>query len=147
MGTKDSSVDETFQNLDYHDETDEEYGKVYDTFSKIAEVIRSGKPVVQHNHGSRDVYILELCRGKYYVGETSDITRSKKNRMQYHAKHVGSRWTQKHPPKDNGLIQVFENVPREFEDEVTVACARLFGQENVRGGRWHDPEVVPPIGY
>lgn len=44
------------------------------------------------------------------------------------------------------VMKVFRGVPREFEDEVTIACTRLFAPSNVRGGRWAKLDTVPPIG-
>lgn len=122
---------------------DNKYGTVYETFDEIANAISRGNKYITHNHGPKDVYILKLVENKYYVGSTTNL----EERMKYHGTHAGSKWTIKYEPVEGGLIQVFKNVPREFEDEVTVACSRLFGPENVRGGQWWDPDgEKPPVG-
>jgi hypothetical protein len=145
MGAK-NQISNSLGGGNFHDDTSERYGEVYDTFDEIATSIQSGEPVEFFSTGSRDVYVLELPNNKYYVGDTADITREDKNRLAYHAKHAGSDWTINHTPKEDALMKVYRGVPREFEDEVTVACARLFGQSNVRGGRWARPNDSPPLG-
>jgi hypothetical protein len=142
MGTK-NQIAESLGG-DFHSDTSERYGEVYDTFDEISNSVTNGEPVEFFQIGSRDVYILELVDGKYYVGETADVTRKNKNRLAYHAKKAGSKWTMKNSPQK--VMKVFRGVPREFEDEVTIACARLFAPSNVRGGRWAKLDTVPPIG-
>lgn len=73
MGTK-NQIAESLGG-DFHSDTSERYGEVYDTFDEISNSVTNGEPVEFFQIGSRDVYILELVDGKYYVGETADVTR------------------------------------------------------------------------
>lgn len=74
------------------------------------------------------IYILELEKGKYYVGRTEH----KKNRINDHFLGRGSLFTRKYKPKK--LLQTFSNCDEFDEDKYVFKLMDVYGIENVRGG-------------
>lgn len=76
------------------------------------------------------IYVLELERGKYYIGRTEyeDL------RIIQHNIGKGAAWTSKFPPLAVIEVRVC-NSPFE-EDMVTKEYMAKFGVDNVRGGSY-----------
>jgi len=74
------------------------------------------------------IYILELERGKYYVGRSEHT----KNRLNDHFLGRGSVFTRKYKPKK--LLQTFSNCDEFDEDKYVFKLMDVYGIENVRGG-------------
>jgi len=74
------------------------------------------------------IYILQLEKGKYYVGKTMNPS----FRLEKHFISNGSVWTQKYKP-----ISVHEIIPDcddYDEDKHTIKYMKKYGINNVRGG-------------
>lgn len=82
----------------------------------------------------RQLYVLELTGGKYYVGQAKDPER----RIRKHFNGSGSAWTRMHPPlremsrTDLGIIDY--RAGELAENEVVLILMRQHGFQNVRGG-------------
>lgn len=101
------------------------------------------KPNPRPGQSEFTVYILKCEDGKWYVGQTGQFEK----RMDRHFSGKGSYWTKLHKP-----IKVFwtttvssRNEALNLEDELTIKTARRYGAENVRGGKWADTRVNPPL--
>lgn len=78
----------------------------------------------------KQLYVLELQYGKYYVGTTNNLQR----RFQEHIDGPGSVWTQKYTP-----VAIERSVSAEgplHEDRVTKELILKHGIDNVRGGSY-----------
>lgn len=75
------------------------------------------------------VYVLELEKGKYYVGKTKDI---QKRYSEHVSGYNSSAWTRRHKPIR--IIEIFENAHCLDEDKITVEYMMKYGIDNVRGG-------------
>lgn len=73
-----------------------------------------------------NLYVLQLCEGKYYIGESSNIP----ERVKDHFAGRGAAWTSKYPPV-RLLRTLYGN-----EDTITLEYMRIHGIENVRGGSY-----------
>lgn len=74
------------------------------------------------------IYILQLEKGKYYVGKTNNL----KFRMDSHFNSNGSEWTKLYKP-----IRVLETIHDQSdydEDKYTRIYMDKYGINNVRGG-------------
>ena len=74
------------------------------------------------------IYILELEKGKYYVGRSEHT----KNRLNDHFLGRGSVFTRKYKPKK--LLQTFSNCDAFDEEKYVFKLMEVYGIENVRGG-------------
>lgn len=84
------------------------------------------------------IYILQLEKGKYYVGYTE---RKDGERFNEHFSGKGSAWTKLYKP-----VQVTEWRPGTLADEnhVTLETMDKFGWWNVRGGKWCSVNMETP---
>lgn len=81
------------------------------------------------------IYVLKLREGKYYVGETCNLTR----RYNEHIGGNGSVWTNRYKP-----LEVVESTPKTsiFDEDNTVkALMVIHGIDNVRGGSYSTMEL------
>jgi hypothetical protein len=76
------------------------------------------------------IYIIELEEDKWYVGKTTNIIK----RIKEHKSGIGSSWTTKFKPKDNGIINKFVSTTLFDEDNKTIELMAKYGIDNVRGG-------------
>lgn len=77
---------------------------------------------------SSSIYILQLERGNYYVGETQDPIKA----LQLHREGLGPVWTQIHRP-----VRIHAQFP--FEHDVNYYVKQYmaqYGVDHVRGGSW-----------
>ena len=74
------------------------------------------------------IYILELEKGKYYVGKSNQL----KNRITDHFGSYGSAWTEKYKPVK--VIETINNCDKFDEDKYTLKYMEKYGVHNVRGG-------------
>jgi len=84
------------------------------------------------------IYILQLEKGKYYVGKTSTPT----FRLDQHFNSNGSNWTKKYKPQS--LIEVIPNCDDYDEDKHTIKCMEQYGINNVRGGSFCEIKLSDP---
>jgi predicted GIY-YIG superfamily endonuclease len=80
-----------------------------------------------------NVYALRLQSDKYYIGKSADID----HRTTIHFNGKGSAFTKLYNPI--GLIEVYNDVPHSFENELTKKFMRKYGINNVRGGAYCEP--------
>jgi predicted GIY-YIG superfamily endonuclease len=81
------------------------------------------------------LYVLELDKGKYYVGKSADVSK----RFNQHQSGSGSAWTKLHKP-----IRILETRPlTSIHDEtnVTKDLMKKYGISNVRGGPYTAVEL------
>ena len=76
------------------------------------------------------IYILQLEKGKYYIGKTSNP----QFRIESHFNFNGSAWTIKYKPIK--LIKLIPNCDDYDEDKYTRIYMDKYGIENVRGGSY-----------
>ena len=76
------------------------------------------------------LYVLELERGKYYVGQTKNLQR----RFQQHVDGEGSLWTRKYAPLAIAISVALDGPLH--EDRVTKELMYKHGIDNVRGGSY-----------
>lgn len=99
---------------------------------KIKEYIKSQEGGLEYfkekedQTGPKDVYVLQLENGKWYVGKTSNVKRRVEE-----MKMKGNEWTQLY--NIVALKEVRENANLK---EVTLEYMRRYGWENVRGYAW-----------
>ena len=74
------------------------------------------------------IYAIELEKGKYYIGKTSNP----QFRLQSHFDSNGSYWTKKYKPLR--VIEIIPNCDDYDEDKITMQYMDRFGINNVRGG-------------
>ena len=77
-----------------------------------------------------NIYVLQLEKGKYYVGKTDHTFR----RFNQHVSGEGAKWTQKYAVKD--LFEFHKDMVGADENRITLLMMREYGIENVRGGSW-----------
>ena len=82
------------------------------------------------------IYALALEDGKYYVGLTG---RSNPNvRINQHGTTYGARWTMKHKPikvlEIRDLGYTTKSEAEDFEQNLTWAYMKIYGNQKVRGG-------------
>jgi hypothetical protein len=75
------------------------------------------------------IYILKLCKNKYYVGRTKNVEK----RFEEHKDGTGSVWTKKYKPE---LVEDSFVGDRFDEDKHVKICMEKYGIENVRGGSY-----------
>ena len=76
------------------------------------------------------VYILQLEKGKYYVGST----KTPYKRISEHFKNNGAAWTKKYKPIE--IIEVIQDCDIYDEDKYTRKYMDTYGIDNVRGGSY-----------
>jgi len=84
------------------------------------------------------VYVLGLENGKYYVGFSENMDM----RIGTHFSGLGSQWTVLHPP-----IRTVETIPggdQIVELTKTLEYMKIYGWENVRGGRYSSIVIEKP---
>ena len=79
------------------------------------------------------IYVLQLVRGKYYVG----MTRKNVERIWQHIDGKGAAWTKKYPPKEGDELLEYQSGRKVAdEDKKTLEMMAKYGVRNVRGGSW-----------
>ncbi len=74
------------------------------------------------------IYILQLEKGKYYVGKTNNPT----IRINNHFDFKGSEWTKIYKPIK--ILDIIPNCDDYDEDKITKQYMDKYGINNVRGG-------------
>jgi hypothetical protein len=74
------------------------------------------------------IYILQLEKGKYYIGKTTNP----QFRLEQHFNSSGSQYTKKYTPKK--VITIIPNCDNFDEDKYTLKYMEQYGINNVRGG-------------
>ena len=74
------------------------------------------------------IYILQLEKGKYYIGKTSNP----QFRLEQHFNSSGSQYTKKYTPKK--VLEIILNCDNFDEDKYTLKYMEQYGINNVRGG-------------
>jgi predicted GIY-YIG superfamily endonuclease len=76
------------------------------------------------------LYVLQLEKGKYYVGKTADVMK----RFEQHKSGSGSAWTSKYTPVK--MLECRALNGDHDENNVTKDYMKKFGINNVRGGSY-----------
>ena len=76
------------------------------------------------------LYILELEKGKYYVGKTDNLEK----RFEQHKNGQGSEWTRTYKPIK--MLETRKVTSSHDENNVTKDFMKKYGIENVRGGSY-----------
>lgn len=74
------------------------------------------------------IYVLQLAKGKYYVGKTNNP----EFRLENHFGANGSEWTKLYKPIK--LLELVPNCDDYDEDKYTRIYMDKYGMDNVRGG-------------
>ncbi len=80
--------------------------------------------------GGLIIYILQLEKGKYYVGSTINLL----ERLHQHKGGIGSSWTSKYRLVE--LEEIYYHKDRFDEDAYTKRYMERYGIDNVRGGSY-----------
>ena len=86
------------------------------------------------------VYILQLEKGKFYVGQSDDIDR----RIWVHTNHNGSAWTKKYNVVER-LPLLTSYQPYFWELVETLEMMKEHGIDNVRGSMFASPFELKPF--
>ena len=79
------------------------------------------------------IYKLILEEGKIYIGKTNNI----KRRINEHFYGKGSKVTQKYKPVNYEILEVCDGYFSDKQEQLhTKENIRLYGYENVRGGKY-----------
>lgn len=82
------------------------------------------------------LYALELEDGYWYIG----ITVNMEKRFLQHSLGGGAAWTKVHKPirvHETRLTTITKKSrAAKLEDQMTLDYALLYGESNVRGGKW-----------
>ena len=90
--------------------------------------------------GADFVYILQLKRGKYYVGFTTSPVR----RCRQHFSGLGAAWTRKYSPLEILLVKPGN---KDEELRLTLEMMHIYGGQNVRGSYYcATKNFKPPKG-
>ena len=81
------------------------------------------------------IYVLQLEKGKYYVGKTNNPG----FRLDSHFNANGSEWTRMYKPRQ--LIELVPNCTDYDEDKYTRIYMDRYGIDNVRGGSFVSIEL------
>jgi predicted GIY-YIG superfamily endonuclease len=84
--------------------------------------------------GIKQIYVLQLTQGKYYVGSSTNAV----NRVLSHFQGVGSGWTKLYPPVSIIRVEPFDDFK---EDMITKQMMSQYGVEDVRGGQYSNIEL------
>ena len=86
---------------------------------------------------TKEVYVLKLVEGKYYVGESCDV----RYRMWSHVNYNGSAWTRKY-----GVIKRIPTLTKEmntfWELNETLKQMKMHGIDNVRGSMFSNIQLT-----
>ncbi len=74
------------------------------------------------------IYVLQLEKGKYYIGKTNNP----QFRLENHFNSNGSEWTKLYKPLR--AIELNQNCDDYDEDKITMKYMDKYGIDNVRGG-------------
>ena len=74
------------------------------------------------------IYVLQLERGKFYVGKTNNP----QFRLENHFSAAGSEWTRTYRPEK--LLRLIPGCDDYDEDKYTMMYMDMYGVDNVRGG-------------
>ena len=79
---------------------------------------------------------MELEQGKYYVG----LSRNVDKRFKMHKDGEGAEFTKIYKPirviKNINTYATTYTIAGQYEDNETIKLMKIFGRENVRGGRY-----------
>ena len=82
------------------------------------------------------LYVLELEQGKYYVGLSHNVDK----RFKMHKDGEGAEFTKIYKPirviKNINTYATTYTIAGQYEDNETIRLMKVFGRENVRGGRY-----------
>jgi cellular nucleic acid-binding protein len=81
------------------------------------------------------IYVLQLEKGKYYIGKTNNP----QFRLENHFQSNGSAWTKKYKPIR--IVELLPNCDDYDEDKYTQKYMDKYGVENVRGGSFVSLEL------
>lgn len=117
----------------------------HEVIAQVIMAMKTPKVVMNHSHmGKPDnfqVYILELEKGKVYVGKTTDL----KRRLAQHQSGIGgSEWTKLYKPTGRPLPRlgtVYGDGDCAEMDE-TIRYMYKLGIDNVRGWRYVQPVLT-----
>lgn len=85
------------------------------------------------------IYKLYLDKNKIYIGKTINI----KRRIKEHFSGGGSKVTQKFRPLNYEILEVCDGFfSKEVEQEHTYENIKLYGYENVRGGKYTNSRTL-----
>jgi len=79
---------------------------------------------------SVSIYCLQLKKGKYYIGKTTNP----QFRLQQHFNTNGAKWTKKYKPLK--VLHIKHNCDKFDEDKYTLMAMDKYGINNVRGGSY-----------
>ena len=85
----------------------------------------------------KEVYVLKLTGGKYYVGESDDV----RHRVWSHVNLNGSAWTRKHPVVSR-ISTITEKMNAFWELNETLEQMKLRGIDNVRGSMFSNIQLT-----
>lgn len=82
------------------------------------------------------LYALELEDGYWYIGTTVNLEK----RFEQHVIGEGASWTKVHKPirvHESRLTKITKlSRVAKLEDQMTLDYVLLYGEANVRGGKW-----------
>lgn len=82
------------------------------------------------------LYVLELEQDKYYVGLSHNVEK----RFQMHKTGEGAGFTKIYKPvrilKNITTYATTYTIAGQYEDNETIKLMKIYGRENVRGGRY-----------
>jgi hypothetical protein len=84
------------------------------------------------------IYVLQLEKGKYYVGKTKQIAEARFEQHKQGGKK-SSAWTRMYKPIK--LLEVYPNANKYDEDKYVLINIEKYGIENVRGGSYSKIEL------
>ena len=87
--------------------------------------------------GTHYIYVLKLVGGKYYVGESRNLTA----RLMMHFIGHGAKWTKLHKPV--AVMQVLEAETKDDEKYKTLEMMKRYG-DAVRGSVWRQKHMSSP---
>ena len=85
----------------------------------------------------KEVYVLRLKGGKYYVGESNDV----RHRVWSHVNLNGSAWTRKYPVISR-ISTITEKMNTFWELNETLEQMKLRGIDNVRGSMFSNIQLT-----
>jgi len=85
------------------------------------------------------LYVLQLEKGKYYVGKTQFVAQ----RYKQHLEGYGAAWTKKYKPIK--LMEVRDMNTEHDETNLTKDLMKKYGIENVRGGSYTEVNFKNPV--
>ena len=88
-------------------------------------------------HKVKEVYVLKLKGGKYYVGESNNV----RHRVWSHVNLNGSAWTRKHPVVSR-ISTITGKMNAFWELNETLEQMKLRGIDNVRGSMFSNIQLT-----